>query len=92
MDFEKLTLDSLIDTGALTRAISEQDLHKIELLAPKAISDTGPEPNFQIMVSNGQLEAPIGTVSLTFEVADFMFKESFIVMKVLPKPLIGLCF
>ena len=44
------------------------------------------------MVANGQLETQIGTVCLTFEVADFMFKENFIVMKVLPKPLIGLCF
>ena len=44
------------------------------------------------MVANGQLETPIGTVFLTFEVADFMLKENFIVMKVLPNPLIGLCF
>ena len=92
MDFEKFTLDGLIDTGALTSAISEQDLNKIKLLAPEAITDTGPAPNFQIMVGNGQLETPIGTVCLTFEVADFMFKENFIVMKVLPNPLIGLCF
>ena len=55
MDFEKLTLDGPIDTGALTRAISEQDLNKIILLAPEAITDTGPAPNFQIMVANGQL-------------------------------------
>ena len=56
MDFEKLTLDGLIDTGALTSAISEQDLYKIKLLANDAIRETGPPPNFQIMVANGQLE------------------------------------
>ena len=88
MDFEKLTLDGLIDTGALTSAISEQDLNQVKLLAPEAITATGPAPNFQIMVANGQLETPIGTVCLTFEVADFMFKKNFIVMKVLPNPLI----
>ena len=92
MDFEKLTLDGLIDTGALTSAISEQDLNKIKLLANEAIKETGPPPNFQIMVANGQLEVPIGTVLLEFEVADFMLKENFIVMKNLPNPLIGLCF
>ena len=91
MDFEKLTLDGLIDTGALTSAMSEQELNQIKLLAPEAITDTGPAPNFQMMAANGQLETPIGTVCLTFEVADFMFKENFIVMKVLPNPLIGLC-
>ena len=92
MDFEKLTLDGLIDTGALTSAISEADLNKIKLLSKEAIKDTGPAPNFQIMVGNGQLERPIGTVLLEFEVADFQFQESFIVMKTLPSPLIGLCF
>ena len=92
MDFEKLTLDGLIDTGALTSAIAEQDLDKIKLLANEAIKETGPPPNFQIMVANGQLEVPIGTVLLEFEVADFMLKENFIIMKNLPNPLIGLCF
>ena len=37
MDFEKLTPDDLIDTGALTSAISEQDLDKMKLFAPEAI-------------------------------------------------------
>ena len=46
MDFEKLTLDGLINTGALTSAISEQDLNKIKLLATEAIKETGPPPNF----------------------------------------------
>ena len=52
MDFEKLTLDGLINSGALTSAISEQDLNKIKLIAPEAVTDTGPAPNFQIMVAN----------------------------------------
>ena len=48
MDFEKLTLDGFIDTGALTSAISEQDLNKIKLLANEAIKETGPPklPNY----------------------------------------------
>ena len=92
MDFEKLTLDGLIDTSALTSAISEADLNKKKLLANEAIKDTGPVPNFPIMVADSQLERPIGTVLLEFEVADFQFQENFIVMKTLPNPLIGLCF
>ena len=92
MDFEKLTLDGLIDTGALTSAISEQGLNKIKLLANEAIKETGPPPIFQIMVAIGQLEVPIGTVLLEFEVADFILKENFIIMKNLQNPLIGLCF
>ena len=92
MDFEQLTLDGLIDTGALTSAISEQHFNKIKLFASEAIKKTGPPPNFQIMVANGQLEVPVGTVLLEFEVADFMLKENFTIMKNLPNPLIRLCF
>ena len=92
MDFEKLTLDGLNDTGPLKSNISEQGPNQIKLLAPEAVSVTGPAPNFQKTVPKGQLELPIGTVCLTFEVADFMSKENFIVMEVLPNPLIGLCF
>ena len=86
MDFGELTIDGLIDTGALTSAVSEADLNKIKLLSSDAILDTGPPPNLQIMVANGQLENPIGTVQLKFEVADMEFRERFIIMKLLPNP------
>ena len=62
------------------------------MIANEAIKDTGPPPNIQIMVASGQLEVSIGTVLLEFEVADFMLREHFIIMKNLPNPLIGLCF
>ena len=89
MDFEKLTLDGLIDTGALTSAISEKDLNKIKLIANEAIKDISPLRNLQIMVANGKLEVLIGTVLLEFEVADYMLRENFIIMKNLPIPHLG---
>ena len=44
------------------------------------------------MVANGQLEAPIATVELQFEIGDITFSEKFIVMTNLTSPLIGLFF
>ena len=92
MDFGELTLDCLVDTGALSSAIPESDLRKIRLLAPQSIVKEGPAPNFQIMVANGQLETPKSTVELKFEVGDIEFHEIFIVMEKLKSPLIGLSF
>ena len=92
MDFEELNIDGLIHTGALSGAISEADLRKIRFLAPHTILNEGPPPEFQIMVANGQLEAPIATVELQFEVGDITFREKFIVMTNLTSPLIGLLF
>ena len=44
------------------------------------------------MVANGQLEAPIATVELQFEVGVITFREKFIVMTNLTSTLIGLLF
>ena len=92
MDFGELNIDGLINTGALSSAIPEADLRKIRLLAPHTILNEGPPPEFQIMVANGQLEEPIATVKLQFQVGDITFREKFIVMTNLTSPLIGLVF
>ena len=46
MDFGELTLDGLIDTGALSSAIPDADLRKIRLLAPQSIVKEGPSSQF----------------------------------------------
>ena len=92
MDFGELTIDGLIDTGALSSATPEMDLQKIRLLSPRSVIREGPPPNFQIMVANGQLETPKSTIELKFEVDDIEFHEIFIVMKHLTGPIIGLMF
>ena len=92
IDFGELNNDGLIDTGALSSALPEADLRKIRLLAPQTILNEGPPPEFQIMVANGQLEAPITTVELQFEVGHITFREKLIVMTNLTSLLIGLLF
>ena len=77
MDFGELNIAGLIVTGALSSAIPEADLRKIRLLAPHTILNEGPPPEVQIMVANGQLEEPIATVELQFEVGDITFREIF---------------
>ena len=92
MDFRELTIDGLIDTGSHSSAIPEADLRKKRLLAPQSIVKEGPDPTFQIMVANGQLETPKSTVELKFEVGDIEFHEIFIVIEKLTGPIIGLMF
>ena len=92
MDFGELTIDGLIDTGALSSAIPKMDLRKIRLLSPQSVIREGPPANFQIMVANGQLENPKSTSELKFEVGDIEFHEFFIVIEHLTGPIIGLMF
>ena len=92
MGFEELNIDGLIDTAALSRAIPKADSRKIRLLVPRTIFIEGPTPEFQIIVANGQLEAPIVKEGLQFEVGYLTFREKFIVMTNLTSPLISLLF
>ena len=85
-----MTIDDLIDTGALSSAIPEMDLRKTRLLLPQSVIREGPPPKFQIMVANGQLETPKSTIELKFEVGEIEFHEIFIVMENLTGPIIGL--
>ena len=92
MDFGELTIDGLIETGALSSAVPKKDLRKIRLLSPQSDIGEGPQPNFQIIVANGQLKSPTCTIELKFEIDDIEFQEIFIVMENLSGPIIGLLF
>ena len=92
MDNGELKIDGFINTGALSSANPKADLRMIWLLAPHIKMNEGPSPEFQFMVANGQVEASIETVDLQFELSDIIFRETFIIMTNLTKPLLGLLF
>ena len=92
MDFGEVTIDGPIDTGALTSAIPATECTKKLLLALLSIAKVGPAPTFQIIVANGQLEAPKSTVEIIFENGDIDVHEILIVMEKLTGPIIGRMF
>ena len=87
MDFGELHTNGLIDTSVLF-----SDLRKNRVRAPHTILNEGAPPGTQIMFVYGQLEAPIATVELQFEVGDITFRKKFIVMTNFTSPLICLLF
>ena len=60
--------------------------------APNNILEIDDPPYFQIQVANGQLEKPLSTATLKFEIGDITFAEHFVVMKKLTGPIFGLHF
>ena len=93
LDFENNhTVDALVDSGAFLSAIAQDDLETIKQKAPNNLLKIDDPPNFQIQVANGQLEKPISTTTLKFEIGDDSFAEHFVVMKKLTGPIIGLHF
>ena len=90
LDFENiLTVDALVDSGAFVSAITQDDLDRIKQKAPNNIFKIDGPPNFQIQVANRQLEKPLSTATLNFEIGGNSFAEHFVVMKKLTGPTIG---
>ena len=74
LDFENNhTIDALVDSGAFVSAIAQEDLEMIKQKAPNNILKIDDPPNFQIQVANGQLEKPISTATLKFEIGNNSF-------------------
>ena len=93
LDFENsLTMDALVDPGAYVSAIAQKELDRIKQEAPSHILKNDELPNFQIQVANGQLEKPIATATLKFDIGHHIFAEHFVVMKNLTGPIVGLHF
>ena len=51
-----LTVDALVDSGAFVSAIAQNDLDTTKEKAPNNFLKIDDPPNFQIQVTNGQLE------------------------------------
>ena len=91
LDFENnLTVDALVDSGAFVSAIAQDDLETIKQKPPNNILKIDDPPNFQIQVANGQLEKPLSTAPLKFQIGDNSFADHLVVMKKLTGPIIGL--
>ena len=93
LDFENnLSVDALVDSRAFVSAIAQDDLETIKQKAPNNILKFDDPPNFQIQVANGQIEKPLSTAKLKFEIGDNSFAEHFVVMKKLTGLIIGMHF
>ena len=93
LDFKNdLTIDALVDSGAYVSAIAQKELDRFKQQAPSNILKIDAPANFQIQVANCQLEKPIATATLKFDIRDHIFAEHFVVMENLTGPIIGLHF
>ena len=93
LDFKNdLTIETLVDSGAFVSADAQKELDVIKQQVQANIFRVDDPPNFQIQVANGQLEKPIATATVKFDIGDHNFAEHFVVMKSLSRPIIGLHF
>ena len=70
MYFNNLSLDALINSGALVNCLPENKIEKIKSISPDNILKEMDPPTFKLQVANGDIEAPTKPVQLQFEIGD----------------------
>ena len=90
MDFNNLSVDALVDSGALVNCLPESEYQKIKSVSPDNILKEMDPPAFKLQVANDNIETPTKTVQLQFELGDWTFKETFIVATKMTGPILGL--
>ena len=91
LNFENdLTIDAHVDSRAFASALAQSEMDRIKQQASASIFEVDDPPKFQIQVANYQLEKPVRTAALKFDIADHTSAEYFLVMRNLTEPIIGL--
>ena len=92
MDFNILSLDTLIGSEALVNCLPESELEKIKSISPDNILKEMEPPTFKLQIAIDDIEAPSKTVQLQFDIGDWTFKEIFIGANKIRGPILGLTF
>ena len=90
MDFQRFSIDALIDSGALVNCMPESEFQKLKNRSPNNILQEADPPPFKQQVPNGDIESPTKTIQVQFEIGDWTFKETFIVANKITGPILGL--
>ena len=79
--FESYKIVGLGETGAVQRALSENELRKISTAHPEALLQELPSPTFKIQIANGKIVPVRKQVSLRFTIAGKVCEEIFMVLQ-----------
>ena len=93
LDFENgLAKDALVDSRAYVCAIAQNLIGQSQTTNPSQRLQKQRPSHFRKKVANGQLDKPLVTTALKFDIRDTTFAEHFVVLRNLTGPIIGLHF
>ena len=92
LEFHKAKIEALVDSGAYVNAIRERDAEKIQQEAPQCITHKEPPPPLKVQYANAELEQPLATYIMQFQIGDYNYEETFIVMTKTSYPIKELAF
>ena len=85
-------MDGLVDLGAFINAMSWSDYNAIKMNSNSCVKKEYPQPPFKTECANAQLEQPIGTADIEFNIRPNTFLDTFVILSKTSFPIIGLNF
>ena len=92
LEFSEVTMDGLVDSGAFINAMSLSDNNAIKMNSDNCVIKEYPQPPFKIECANAQLEQPITTADIQFNIGTYTFTDTFVILSKTSFPIIGLNF
>ena len=92
LEFGEITMDGLVDSGAFINAMSWSDYNAIKMNSDSCVIKENPQLPFKIECANAQLEQPIATADIQFNIGTNTFTDTFVIISKTSFPIIGLNF
>ena len=92
LKFGEITMDGLVDSVAFINAMSWSDYNIIKMNSDSCVTKEYPQPPFKTECANAQLEQPIVTVDIQFNIRSYTFTDTFVILSKTSFPIIGLNF
>ena len=92
IEFSNVKRDSLVDSGAYNKAISERDAEEIKQSPIHGIINKAPPPPFKLQYAIAELEHALATYTMQFKIGDYTFEETFIEMSHTSFSILGMAF
>ena len=92
LQFRAYENQGLLDTGAIQRAMSENELRRILQAHPAAQLEEYPAPDFKVQIANGSIVPVRKQVLLRFFIGGKVFEETFMILPTMGNILIGMSF
>ena len=80
LEFGEITMDGLVDSGAFINAMSLSDYNASNMNSDSCIIKEYPQPPFKIECANAQLEQPIATADIQFNIRTYTFTDTFVIL------------
>ena len=92
LKFGEITMDGLVDSEAFMNAMSWSDYNIIKMNSDSCVTKEYPQPSFKTECANAQLEQPIATADILFNIGTYTFTDTFVIFSKTSFPIKGLNF